>query len=98
MQQEHMQQEHMQQEVMNRILSKFPTERICSILHTSIQHEIQFQIDPRMIEIYFHTYVPMFIQEEKYYLIAMRSWGMGDKMMLYIDEMGETFYIKNSLK
>jgi hypothetical protein len=68
------------------------------IQNPNTNQNIAFEFDKIKMEQYFRYYYPKLIEDKKYYVISMRSWGMGDKTLLYVDETGENFYIQSSIK
>ena len=58
--------------------------------------EMPFDIDPVKIQNQYSLNYPKWEKEIKYHLISQRSWGLGKKLCLYVDDLGETFIIEST--
>lgn len=60
--------------------------------------EIPFSIKEERIREYYETIYPKWIDNaNKYRLISQRSWGLGKRLRLYVNETGEEFIIESTL-
>jgi hypothetical protein len=58
--------------------------------------EIPFEIDLVKIKELYSTYNPKWEDEDKYYLISRRVWGLGKNLRLYVNELGTEFIIEST--
>lgn len=58
--------------------------------------EMPFTMDENQIRLFYETVYPKWIDNEKYYLISRRSWGLGKYMCLYVNQSGNEFIIEST--
>lgn len=58
--------------------------------------EIPFSIKEERIREFYEIMYPKWIDGNKYRVISDRSWGLGKKMYLYVNETGDEFIIEST--
>jgi len=80
----------------SKLISKYnDTVSIFQCKKTKI--EIPFWIKEERIREYYETIYPKWIDGNKYRMISQRSWGLGKRLCLYVNETGEEFIIESTL-
>ena len=79
-----------------KIISKY-NETISIFQCKKTKIEIPFSIKEERIREWYETMYPKWTDENKYRIIAQRSWGLGKLLCLYVNETGEEFIIESTL-